>query len=49
MAYVKLTDENCRTHEDTFWEPGLRVECADPSAPLEPCGPGAVHCYAGPC
>ena len=50
-AYVKLTDENCHTRpntrEETFWQPGTRVECANPDAPLEPCGPGAIHCYAG--
>jgi hypothetical protein len=46
-AYVKITDADARTRCTTLWEPGVRVECARPELPLEPCSAGAIHCYAG--
>jgi len=46
-AYVKMTDANCRTRGDTLWEPGVRVQCADPNAPLGPSSSGVILCYAG--
>ena len=46
-AYVKITDADARTRSTTLWEPGVRVECARPELPLEPCSAGAIHCYAG--
>jgi hypothetical protein len=46
-AYVKLTDATGRTYGGQRWEPGVRVACGDPDAPMMPCSAGVIHCYAG--